>query len=273
MDYSASKPLFARIGYTIKGDGEHNGKKYDSVKHYATLTIPAAGGKVAAAEKTAVKPVSTKKETTSAANAKISAPQLLADARANRVVWEKFPGFTAKAVISDNGTAHEAKVTIDSKANVSIEMADGPAKNWLTRYMNSMVQHRLPDSNEHEDVAYDEDQKAHPLGTKIKLNDDLGSYYRIRDNVVYEVNRSMGKNHFTISVMDIAKNSQGKYLPSIFTFSVWNPEGKLVSTMTEHDRWIEFGGFDLPQKVTQVSVDKDKPITRTVEFTDHKLSK
>ncbi len=75
----------------------------------------------------------------------------------------------------------------------------------------------------------------------------------------------------TISVFEVTKNEQGKYLPAIFTISNWTDEGALVSTLTEHDHWINKNGVDMPLKVMQVHAMKDKRSVFVIEFSDHKI--
>lgn len=236
--------------------GERDGKKYESIKHYSTLTIPVAI-KIAAAEP------------------KVSAPELLAKAREHRAVWEDFTGLQGNLTFSDNGTSVDTKFSIDAEGEVTLKLADGPARKWLIMYLESMVQHRLPTANVKEDVKYVSENDEHPLGVKLSLGDgdEMDSHYRVRDNVVREVNRKAGKGRFTISVLESKENAEGKYLPTIFTVNTWNAEGALVSSLTEHDTWSRLGKLDVPQRVVQTSAGKDKVIVRTIEFQNLEIPK
>jgi Protein of unknown function (DUF3386) len=236
--------------------GERDGKKYESIKHYSTLTIPVAI-KIATTEQ------------------KVSAPELLAKAREHRAVWEDFSGLQGNLTFSDNGATVDAKFSINSDGEVTLKLADGPARKWLITYLESMVQHRLPTANVKEDVKYVNDNDKHPLGVKLSLGDgeDMDSHYRVRDNVVREVNRKAGKGRFTISVLESKDNPEGKYLPTIFTVNTWNAEGALVSSLTEHDTWGRLGNLDVPQRVVQTSAGKDKVVVRTIEFKNLEVPK
>ena len=54
-----------------------------------------------------------------------------------------------------------------------------------------MVQHRMPDGEVTQgDVTFADEADTHPLGRKIDLGDpSLQSAYRIKDDVIMEVNR------------------------------------------------------------------------------------
>lgn len=236
--------------------GERDGKKYESIKHYSTLTIPVA-------------------LTAKAAEHQVSAPDLLAKAREHRAVWDDFTGLQGSLTFSDNGASVEAKFSINADGEVTLKLADGPARKWLITYLESMVQHRLPTANVKENVKYVSDNDEHPLGVKLSLGDgeEMDSHYRVRDNVVREVNRRAGKGRFTISVLESKDNPEGKYLPTIFTVNTWNAEGALVSSLTEHDSWGRLGKFDVPQRVVQTSAGKDKVVVRVIEFQNLEIPK
>ncbi len=123
--------------------GERDGKKYESIKHYSTLTIPVA-------------------MKTKVAARKLSAPELLALAREHRAVWEDFTGLQGNLSFSDNGAVVETSFSINADGEVSLKLADGPARKWLIMYLESMVQHRLPTANVKEDVKYVNDNDDHP---------------------------------------------------------------------------------------------------------------
>ena len=231
--------------------GEHDGKKYGSIKHYSTLTIPVA-------------------LTAKAAEHKVSAPELLAKAREHRAVWDDFTGLQGNLAFRDNGVSVDAKFSINADGEVTLKLADGPARKWLIMYLESMVQHRLPTANVKENVKYVNDNDDHPLGVKLSLGDgdEMDSHYRVRDNVVREVNRRAGKGRFTISVLESKENPEGKYLPTIFTVNTWNAEGTLVSSLTEHDSWSRLGKLDVPQRVVQTSAGKNKVVVRVIEFSN-----
>ena len=47
----------------------------------------------------------------------------------------------------------------------------------------------------------------------------------------------------TISVFEVNRNSQGKYLPGFYTVSFWNKDGSLKSSNTVCETWVRVGSI------------------------------
>ncbi|MGC4006870.1 MAG: DUF3386 family protein [Pirellulales bacterium] len=247
--------LWALVLIEEKTAGEKDGKKFDLIKNYATLTVPVAGKPAAVATD-------------------IDLPALLSKGRDNRAVWEDFTGLKGNFKLSDNGVTHSGAFSIDEEGEVTLKLEDGPARKWALAYLKSMVQHRLPTANIKENVKYVKDNDAHPLGVKLSLGDgEMDSHYRVRDNAVLEVNRKMGKGRFTISVIETINNPQGKYLATVFTVNTWNGDGELISSMTESDEYTRIEKLDVPKKVTQTSAGKNQLEVRILELSDLEVPK
>jgi hypothetical protein len=236
--------------------GQRDGKKYAEVRHYATLTasLPATS---ASPEASAV-----------------SAAELLRSAREARAVWQDFPGFSADLTVRYNDEKAKGKLIITADGDVVLKMPEFAGSEWLQTYMESVVQHRMPGDPENENVRYVDDTGSHPLGRKIALGDgDQDSIYRLDGDIVREVNRRTGRGRFTISVLEVERNPDGKYLPVYYTMTFWDAEGKVVSTSTTEDGWVRVGGFDLPLRTLQVTTAADRHDVKLLEFSNHALSR
>lgn len=250
--------------------GELDGKSYQEVRHYATLTVPVAatvqksslsGSKhffVSAQEKQKADP---------------DATRLLADARAARDTWENFPGFSADLEINDNGTVAKAQLDVDKSGKVRLDMPEGDLKNWTRREIASLVGHRLPSSTLDTPCAFGDDKVNHPLGRTIKvLNDELHSSYRIRDRQILEVNRTTGDVRFTICVLENKITPAKKILPIAYVVNTWDLKaGVLKRSTTFHNTWTRVGGFDLPASVLVVDAAGGPLEVRQVGFHNVKL--
>ena len=235
--------------------GERDGKKFAEIRHYATLTasLPASS-------------------TSTAAN-KVSAAELLRSAREARAVWDDFPGFSADLQVQYNDEQAAGKVVITGDGDVILKVPSFSGSKWLQTYLESVVQHRMPGDSESENVRYVGEPDGHPLGRKIALGDgEQDSVYRIGDDVVREVNRRAGPGRFTISVLEVQRNQEGKYLPVYYTMTFWNAAGKVTSTSTTQDSWVRVGGFDLPRHTLQVTTGDDRHEVKLLEFSNHALS-
>ncbi len=235
--------------------GERDGKKYAEVRHYATLTASLPAGSPGTLANTG------------------SAAELLRSAREARAVWDDFPGFTADLVVQYNDEQATGKVVISADGDVILKVPSFAGSEWLQTYLESVVQHRMPGDPEGETVRYAGEPDGHPLGRKIALGDgEQDSVYRIGQDVVREVNRRAGPGRFTISVLEVQRNQEGKYLPVYYTMTFWNAAGKVTSTSTTQDSWVRVGGFDLPRHTLQVTTGDDRHEVKLLKFSNHELA-
>jgi hypothetical protein len=201
---------------------------------------------------------------------------LLRQARLARVVWENFPGYTADVVVSWGDAETPGKVTIDSYGVVTVEMPDGPERKWVEAQLASLAQHRMPEGEIAAGAVRVADSDAHhPLGRRIDLGDPkLGSVYRIRDNVIYEVNRNAGPLRFTISVLDVTWNEDHKYLPRCFVMNFFDAaSGELKQSTAYLNEWRRVGAFDLPARILEIEAGGKSQPVRQMLFTNLKLGK
>jgi hypothetical protein len=234
--------------------GERDGKKFAQTWHYATLVLD-----VAAAE-------------TSARN--LSAADALARARDGRAVWRDFPGFAADVTIRDGGKEISAKLEIDADGVVTLDAPDAPLANWAEEQLNSLVQHRMPEGEVSTgNVTWADKEVDHPLGRKISLGEtEMSSAYRLKDDVILEVNRSMGEMRFTISVLEIERNREGKYLPRSFVMNFFDSaSGELRNSLGYRNDWQRVGAFDLPARIIEVDAKKGGTTTKELVFANCRL--
>jgi hypothetical protein len=233
--------------------GVLDGKSYSQAWHYATLTFEVP----AAASPAAQQP----------------AGQVLAAARGHRAVWNDFPGFCANMDVWFDGTHAAGEILVNKSGQVEFKGLEQLGEGFVDRHLSSLVMHRLAGRQFDEKASFEEDDH-HVLGRRLRLADDrMGSVYRIRDDVITEVNRIMGNKRFTISVLDVSRNDEGKYLPRVFTVSYWDTAtGKLESSETVFHDWKRVGRFDLPRSLVVVSAgDGGKRQVLKVGFSDHQL--
>lgn len=241
--------------------GERGGKKFAQTWHYCTLTldVPGAGKN---------------EQRTAGKTSDPSALEALTRARDGRSMWKDFPGFTTTLTVTDGGQQITGKATIDANGTVELDMPKSPVADWVEEQLNSLVQHRMPEGEVAQgQVTYADDDTSHPLGRKIDLGDpSLQSAYRLKDDVIMEVNRSMGPMRFTISVLEIVRNPENKYLPRSFTMNFFDAKsGELRTGLAYWNDWQRVGTFDLPKTITEVAAKKGGATTRQIAFSNLKL--
>lgn len=234
--------------------GERDGKKYNQTWHYCTLIadLPAAADTNATKEST-----------------EVPAAELLIRARAARAVWKQFPGFAADVIVTSESGPVTGKIKIDGDGNVSLDMPKSSISEWVEEQLNTLVQHRMPDGEVSEGtITYADGEHTHPLGRKIDLGDaSSGSIYRVKDDVIMEVNRNAGPLRFTISVLEITRNAENKYLPRSFTMNFFDAtSGDLKTSLGYYNDWQRVGGFDLPKTILETGAQRGGARTRQILF-------
>jgi hypothetical protein len=99
----------------------------------------------------------------------------------------------------------------------------------------------------------------------------MGSHYRIQVDVIREVNRKMDGGRFTITVLEVRRNAEGKYLPGVYSVNFWNADGSLRSSTTTCEAWVRVATFDLPLTHDSVTAGKDVHKNVRMEFSQHRL--
>jgi hypothetical protein len=232
--------------------GEKDGKVFTGALHYATLTMNLKDTLMAAATPTDAK--TTLANATLDQGSDLSASELLKRARDARSVWRDFPGFESKLEVRSGGQRSEGTVKVTGEGEIELSGFPGDFEAEPVKgYLESLVQHRMADGGADESVVYAQDATPSSLGRLIAFEGDekLHSTYRIRDDVITEVNREMGESRFSISVLDVYRNASGKYLPQSFSVSFWDKQsGALKRVDTHVNLWTHVDAFDLPRHVS-----------------------
>lgn len=265
-----------RAKHVEKTPGELDGKKYNEIRHYCTFTVhmppkEMASGKFDRLEEVAL--LGKDKD------ADLAATKLLADARAARALWNKFPGFFALVEINQDG--HKIPCTLNvtpaGKVALKADLADLTEKQEETikkvrGEIGSLVSHRMPGEAYETPCAFADKIEDHPQGRLINvLNDELHSSYRIRDRQILEVNRVTGGGRFTITVLENTWNKDKTYLPAHYVVHSWDKSGTLTSASAHRNTWLRMGAFDLPESYTTTTASSGGLSVRTVTFRGHKL--
>ena len=88
------------------------------------------------------------------------------------------------------------------------------------------------------------------------------------------VNRHMGRQTMTITVLDNTPNAEGKFLPRTYQVQYWDAAtGRLDRVETVQDRWARVGRWDLPAGHTVATTTDAGLSVRSVTLTGHKTGK
>ncbi len=203
-----------------------------------------------------------------------TAEQVLVRAHRARAQWRNFPGFEAEVTLQSNGRHAVRRVVVTPSLDVQWTPTVPPEFAALQRRFESIIQHRKAREEYRFDAEFVAEKGEHPLGRLIRFrNDPMHSLYRVQGDLITQVSRDAGPLHFTISVLDVIHNAQGKYLPRVYTVSFWNRNsGHLVRSFTVKLQWRRLGRWDLPATIHSVTTQGESAhLTEVIQVRNHRL--
>ena len=233
--------------------GELAGKKYQEIREFATLAF---GWPL---ERTDGDP---------------EAIELFEKAISTRASWVDFPGFSADIDGTHDGRSFSGSVQIAKDGAVELKIDQPVAEDWVNEQLKSLVTHRMESSRRSPPVLRFADQDVHnPLGRLLTfVGGRFASSYRVKDNQLKVVNRNLGTENMTITVLENDKTLEGKYLPHLYNVQYWNAvNGSLQKTETFENRWERIGKFDLPALNTLLTSSATGLGVRGFRLTNHSL--
>jgi hypothetical protein len=222
------------VKHVTPTSGSKDGKSYEEIREFATLALDWPLG---------------------ATEPQPEAVKMFQQAIAARAMWQDFAGFQAKVTGHVDGRAFSGTAAIDAKAEVKLELDDDTVRDWVHDQLHSLVIHRQASSGIRAEpvLRFADDDTKHPLGRLLTfIGGRFASSYRVRGDEIMVVNRNIGAQNMSITVLDNDRNAEGKYLPRSYTVQYWDAAtGALNRTETFQNRWQRVGKLDLPASLTQ----------------------
>ena len=186
-----------------------------------------------------------------------------------------FQGFAADLTVNADGKEVKGHVTVKSPQEVLVSLDDADLQKWATNTIAMIAVHRGPRTFEQSDgksILTLDPGTSHPLGDTIHIHDALKSHYRIKDDRITQINRTMGPMKFTINIEDSALTQDGKYLTTRYTVYYFNPsDGKLTNVESFSDTHVRVGQADLPASRRIISAENGAVVVKTLTFRNHRL--
>jgi hypothetical protein len=186
-----------------------------------------------------------------------------------------FKGFTADLTVNVDGKEEKGSVTVRSAQDVSVSLANPEIQKWATGTIAMIAVHRGPrtfDQSDGKSVLTLDREAVHPMGQTIHIHDSLKSHYRVQDDRITQINRTMGPMKFTINVEDSALTQDNKYLTTRYTVYYFNPQdGKLANVESFTDTHVRLGRADLPASRRIISAENGSVSVKSLTFSNHQL--
>ena len=205
------------------------------------------------------------------------ARELLEAAFQNTARWQPdFTGFQADVRINVNGKATKGTVTVKGPRDVSVMIGDAELQTWAHNQIAMIAVHRGPRNFQESDGKYAltcGGDDHHPLGQRINIHGDgMGSWYRVKDNRITQINRNMPHAAFTINVEESAVTQDQKNLTTKYTVYYFNPKDRSLQNVESFtDTHVRIGKSDLPATRRIISFENGEVAVRTLTFEHHKM--
>jgi hypothetical protein len=139
---------------------------------------------------------------------------------------------------------------------VEVSLPDETLQKWAQGQLSMMAIHRSSRPFEEADGKYTltlAEEDAHPLGRLVYIHGDgMNSRYRIKDDRITQINRSMERIKFTINVEESLTTQDGKHLTTRYTVFYFSPQD---SRLLQAESYT-----DQPAVVTKQGSSKMNPV-------------
>ena len=225
------------VKHVVPQSGTKNDQPYDEIREFATLAFdwPLDHSRVDA-----------------------DAVATFERAIATRAKWTDFKGFTTQAAAYIDGRRSEGVIAVKADGNVSFDdskIEDTAAREWIRDQLHSIVIHRVPSSGIQSKplLNFTDQDTAHPLGRLLTFHGGrFASTYRIRDDEITVVNRSLGKENMSLQMLETERNAEQQILSRAYQVQYRDAAtGAITRVEFFQTRWHRIGKFDLPESLTQ----------------------
>ena len=195
----------------------------------------------------------------------------------NTARWDAgFKGFTADINVNINGKEESGAVTVKGSKEIEIMIKDEKAKEFASENLASIAMHRGPRSFEESDGKYKlafGDDGTHPLGRSIVMGGDgMGSFYRVKDGRIQQINRKSPRFSFSINIEESVKNAEDKFLTRKYSVFYFQPESQALKNVESYtDHYTRVGKYDLPEQRRIIDCQEGVCVVSTMTLSNHKM--
>ncbi len=205
------------------------------------------------------------------------ARDLLQAAFAKTARWQPdFKGFQADLRVNVNGKETKGTVTVKLPRDITVTIDDADLQTWAQNQIGMIAGHRGPRNFQESDGKHTltlGGEEQHPLGQRINIHGDgMGSWYRIKDNRITQINRNMPQAAFTINVEDSAITQDQHNLTTRYTVYYFSPKDRSLKNVDSFsDTHVRVGNSDLPATRRIISYEDGGVTARTLTFENHMM--
>jgi hypothetical protein len=185
-----------------------------------------------------------------------------------------FVGFRAVLMVNDNGAEHRGMVQVTMPRSIDVTIVEPDLQQWAQQQLAMMAGHRGYRAFDQSDGKYMltlGPEEAHPLGRLVYIHGDgMNSRYRVKDERICQIQRSMERVQFTINIEDTTTTPDDKVLTTRFTVYYFAPNtGQLTQVESFADDYCEVGGIVLPRARRVTFADEGEARVRELILSEH----
>lgn len=190
--------------------------------------------------------------TTNALAENISADKLFRDAYENRYTWNsQFPGYTAAINLKQGKEVHRGSVRVNPDLSVEVTGINNTDVRETVEYRLQMInthRQRVPFEVAHKNSTFTFGTKDKTGVVEIIEQGETKASYRLLNQQVVQVNRSIGPHSFTVDTLDTQVTPEG-YIGTHYRATAIQPQTKQVlGEEVSKDTYKNIGGYYLPTR-------------------------
>jgi hypothetical protein len=186
-----------------------------------------------------------------------------------------FKGFSANVTVNLDGKTEQGTVVVRGPKDMELGLQGEQAKEFAGENLASIASHRGPRSFEESDGKYKlsfGDDGSHPQGRIVIMGGDgMGSFYRIKDGRIHQINRKTPRFSFSINVEESVKNADNKFLTRKYTVYYFNADNSLKNVESYTDHYVRVGAVDLPESRRIIDSKDGQVVVTIMDLSGHKL--
>ncbi|MFP4007181.1 MAG: DUF3386 family protein [Spirulinaceae cyanobacterium] len=197
-----------------------------------------------------------------------SATAVFRNAYENRYTWdEDFPGYAAEVSINDQGRLDQGIVKVKPDLTVEvINIEDDEMRQLIANQLKTEIIHRrrVPFSQRHENDEYSLNMENDPNTVVITEKGDNGeSHYRIQDNVITQVQRTLGDYAVTVDTIGTTPTPEGYLVVQFKAVFRDKDTGEILEQDDVRDFHEKIGKYYLlTSRAIRTTTNSDDPIAK-----------
>ena len=195
----------------------------------------------------------------------------------NRYTWDDaFPGYTAKLELKQGEQSYTAQIRVNRDLSVGVTgIEDEQLQEGVYNQLRDIITHRKRNAFEQAHgknrFSLGEEDATGAVAIQVE-GDAMGSHYRVRGQIISQVNRVMGPIAFTINTEETLQTEEG-YIPTKYHAIFRNPKTNELKAKRNFDETYEkVGNYYLPayQAIAEVGSEGNQETAEFI-FSDFEL--